>query len=123
LNQVLLSYLSDEPPARRAKRPALSRQHSIARRLRAQTVHQMAAEYEAGASAAEVSQRYGVAKSTVLRLLRQASVPVRFPRLSSADADRIADMYVRGMPQTEIAKAVKRSPSAVWHVLRRQGHL
>jgi DNA-binding MurR/RpiR family transcriptional regulator len=40
----------------------------------------MVAEYVAGATAAELGRRYGVAKSSVLRLVRHAGQPVRHLR-------------------------------------------
>ena len=51
------------------------------------------AEYVAGTPAAELGRRYGVARSTVLTLLRAAGVPVLHPRLSTADRARVVALY------------------------------
>lgn len=122
LNLAVRTYLAAGVPARRAcRRSPRHRQHRIATRLPAGTIQQLVAEYAAGTPAAELGRRYGVAKSTVLTLLRVADVSVRYPRLSAADVARVVELYGQGMPQTEIAVQVGRSPGAVWHVLQRAG--
>lgn len=85
------------------------------------SIAQLAAEYEAGTSAAELDQRYGMAKSSVVTLLRAAGVALRYPRLSAADVTLIVELYGQGLPQAEIAAHVGRSPGAIWHVLERAG--
>ncbi|HEY6686215.1 MAG TPA: helix-turn-helix domain-containing protein [Propionibacteriaceae bacterium] len=81
----------------------------------------MVAEYVAGTTAAELGRRYGIAKSSVLRLVRQAGERVRHPRLSATDTARLVQLYEAGLPQKDIAQRLGRSPSAVWHCLRRLG--
>ena len=66
-------------------------------------------------------QRYGLAKSSVLRLVRQAGERVRRPRLSATETDRLIELYGAGMTQKGMAELLGRSPSAVWHCLRRAG--
>lgn len=75
----------------------------------------------AGTPAAEVGRRYGLAKSTVLALIRMVGVSARYPRLSTADVARVVELYGQELPQTEIAAHIGRSPGAVWHVLHRAG--
>ncbi len=113
-----------------AKRPHLDHQEpeqlrrherQISRLLDAATVEQLAADYVAGTSTAELGRRYGPAKETVLSPLRAAGVSVRYPRLSTADVIRVVELCGQGLTQTEIAAQVSRSPGAVWHVLRRSG--
>jgi DNA-binding CsgD family transcriptional regulator len=89
--------------------------------LPAETIRKLVAEYVAGTPAAELGRRYGLAKSTVLTLLRMAGASVRYPRLSAADVAQVAELFRQGLPQTEIAARMGRSPGAVWHVLQRAG--
>jgi DNA-binding CsgD family transcriptional regulator len=81
----------------------------------------LVAEYSAGITAAELGHRYGIAKSSLLLLVRHAGQPVRHLRLSAAETARLVQLYEAGLPQKEIAQRLGRSPSAVWHCLRRLG--
>jgi len=83
----------------------------------------LVAEYRTGATAADLGRRYGLAKTTVLRLIRQAGERVRHPRFSIAETARLVELYESGLAQKEIAERLDRSPSAVWHCLRRLGLL
>lgn len=76
-----------------------------------------------GTTSAELGRRDGIAKSSVLRLVRQAGEQVRHPRLSVAETARLVELYEAGLPQKDIAERLDRSPSAVWHCLRRAGLL
>ena len=88
---------------------------------RAETIERLVAEYAGGATAAELSQRYGLAKNSVIRLVRQAGKQVRHPRLSSSELARLVVLFQAGLTQRDIAEQLDRSPSAVWHSLRRLG--
>lgn len=83
-------------------------------------IDHLVAEYAGGTTAAEIGQRYGLAKNSILRLVRQAggygirgSAPLR--RLSWLQCMRA------GPPQKEIAQRLGRSQSAVWHCRQRWG--
>jgi DNA-directed RNA polymerase specialized sigma24 family protein len=121
LNSALLTFVGEEPPNRTSWRPAARREQRASQRLPAESVDRLVAEYRTGTTAAELGQRYGLAKGTVLRLVRQAGVAVRHPRFSADEAARLVALYEAGLPQTEIAKRLERSPTAVWHRLRRLG--
>ncbi len=70
---------------------------------------------------AELGQRYGLAKSSVLDLVRQAGERVRHPRFSSAETAQLVAPYEAGLSQVDIAERLGRSPSVVWHCFRRLG--
>jgi DNA-directed RNA polymerase specialized sigma24 family protein len=121
LNPALLRYLSGNPPAHQRRRSQHHRERRVSRRLQVEIIERIVAEYAAGTTAAELGQRYGIAKSSVLRLLRQAGELVRHPRISPAETARLIQLYEAGLPQQDIAERLGRSPSAVWHCLRRAG--
>jgi DNA-binding CsgD family transcriptional regulator len=121
LNPALLTYVMSTLPVRRARRPHRHRERRISKRLEAEVIEELVDEYAAGATAAELGQRYGLAKSSVLRLVRQAGGRVRHPRLSTKETAQLVTLYKAGVPQSEIAARLGRSPSAVWHSLRRLG--
>jgi hypothetical protein len=77
----------------------------------------------AGRTAAEVGEQYGLAKSSVLELVRQAGKSVRHSRLSAHETAQLVALYKAGLPQKDIAKRLGRTPSAVWHCLRRRAGL
>jgi DNA-binding CsgD family transcriptional regulator len=93
----------------------------VRQRLDADVIEQLVDAYLKGATAKQLGERYGLAKSTVLVILRGAGVAVRHRRFSSAEAAQVVELYLAGRPQTEIAQLLGRSPSAVWHALRRAG--
>lgn len=65
--------------------------------------------------------RYGLAKNSVLDLVREAGERVRHPRLSAAETAQLVALHEVGLSQKDIAEQLGRSPSAVWHCLRRAG--
>jgi DNA-directed RNA polymerase specialized sigma24 family protein len=122
LNPTVQRYLVAGPPVYRARRrSAQHHKRRISKRLATLSIQTLVAEYVAGTPTAELRRRYGLAKITVLTLLRGAGISVRYPRLSPADVARVVQLYGQGLPQTEIAAEVGRSPGAVWHVLQRAG--
>jgi DNA-binding transcriptional regulator LsrR (DeoR family) len=82
---------------------------------------QLVADYEAGVTGRQLAARYGLARSTVIALLKEHGAQVRYPRFTDADTDRVVSLYKEGVRQIDIAKELGRSKSAVWHVLHRAG--
>jgi hypothetical protein len=103
LNPALLSYVIAGPRARLARRSGRHRrERRISKRLDAEAIEP---EYVGGTTAADLGQRYGLAKSSVLRLVRQAGERVRRPRLSVTEAARVGQLYEAGLRQKDIAEA------------------
>jgi transposase-like protein len=99
LNPALLTYMTTTLPARTARRLRRRRERRIGRRLETKTIDRLVAEYMTGTTSAELGRRYGIAKSSVLRLVRQAGEQVRHPRLSVAETARLVELYEAGLPQ------------------------
>jgi DNA-binding NarL/FixJ family response regulator len=114
-------YVTSTLPARPGRRLRRRRERQISKRLEPKTVDRLVAEYMTGTTSAKLGRRYGIAKSSVLGLVRQAGEQVRHPRLSVAETARLVGLYEAGLPQKDIAERLGRSPSAVWHYLRRAG--
>ena len=93
----------------------------MSKRLSADASDRSVAQYVGGMTAAELGQRYGLAKSSVIRLVRDAGERVRHPRLSASETAQLVALYEVGLSQKDIAEQLGRSPSAVWHCLRRLG--
>lgn len=120
LNPALLTYVAGKPTPR-AQRCGRRRERRIRKRLEAEKIKRLVAEYVAGIPSAELGQRYGIAKSTVLRLVRQAGERVRYPRLTAAERAQLVALHEEGWSQKDIAERLDRSPGAIWHCLRRLG--
>jgi hypothetical protein len=90
-------------------------------RLNEQMVQQLLADYQAGRSGRALAERYGLARSTVIELLRQHGVAVRYPRVTPAEAAEMVQLYRSGMRQVDIAARFGRDPGNIWHVLKRAG--
>jgi hypothetical protein len=121
LNLGLLTYLAGGPRPRSSRRTDRRDERRVTKRLQADTIERLVAEYRAGSTAADLGHRYGIAKTTVLRLIRRAGETVRHPRLSPAETARLVELYKSGLPQKDIPERLGRSQSAVWHCLRRAG--
>jgi DNA-binding transcriptional regulator LsrR (DeoR family) len=120
LNPALLAYATDEPPQQSTRRDSRP-ERRISKRLNVDTVERLVGEYAAGTTAAEVGRRYGLARNSVLALVRQAGERVRHPRLSKSETAQMVSLYEAGLSQVDIAERLGRSPSAVWHCLQRAG--
>lgn len=90
-------------------------------RLDDQLVAQLLASYQAGSTGRQLAERYGLARSTIIELLRKHSVAVRHPRVTPEQAVEMLRLCQSGMQQVEIAKRFGRDPGTVWHVLKRAG--
>ena len=121
LNPMLLTYIIEGPRARPRRRTSRRRERQIRKRLKAETIERLVNEYRAGTTSAELGRRYGLAKSSVLRLVREAGERVRHTRLSTIETHQLVALYEAGLSQKDIAERLGRSPSAVWHFLCRQG--
>jgi hypothetical protein len=104
-------------PARSVPAPVVA--HRVDVRLDEQTVQLLLAGYQAGASGHQLAKRYGLARSTVIELLRKHGVPVRYPRVTPAEAAEMVALYRTGVRQVDIAARFGRDPGIIWHVLKR----
>jgi DNA-binding IclR family transcriptional regulator len=90
-------------------------------RLDDQRVQQLLADYRTGCTGRELAEQYGLARSTVIGLLRQQGVMVRYPRVTPEEAAEMVQLYQAGVRQVDIAARYGRDPGNIWHVLKRAG--
>jgi uncharacterized protein (DUF433 family) len=86
-----------------------------------QLVRQLLADYQGGRTGRELAEQYGLARSTVIGLLRQHGVAVRHPRVTPDEVAEMVQLYRAGMRQVDIAARFGRDPGNIWHVLKRAG--
>lgn len=73
-------------------------------RLNADQQASVAARYSNGETSTALAQEYGVAKSTILRILREARVVVRRQPLTSEQVSEAAQLYEAGLSLSQVAK-------------------
>ena len=83
----------------------------------------LVAAYEVGATGRQLAAQFGLARSTVILLLKEHGVVVRHPRLTPDEIAEIVRWFQSGVTQAEIGRRTGRDKGHVWHVLRRQGVL
>jgi DNA-binding transcriptional regulator LsrR (DeoR family) len=62
-------------------------------RLDEQLVQQLLADYRAGRTGRQLAERYGLARSTVIGLLRKHGVEIRYPRITPAEQTEMVWLY------------------------------
>lgn len=73
-------------------------------RLSDEVRDEVAVRYEAGDTTTQLASGYGVAKSTVLGILRAKNVVVRRQPLTVDQVHEAADMYQSGLSLSQVAK-------------------
>jgi hypothetical protein len=84
-------------------------------------VQLLLADYRAGRTGRQLAEQYGLARSTVIGLLRKHGVAVRFPRVTPEEAAEMVRLYRAGVRQVDIAAQFGRDPGNIWHMLKRAG--
>lgn len=74
-------------------------------------------DYKAGRTGRELAEQYGLARSTVIELLRKHGVAVRYPRVTPDEAAEMVRLYQSGVRQVDIAARFERDPGDIWHVV------
>jgi hypothetical protein len=96
-------------------------QRRVADRLDEVMVAELVQGYLAGMPGRELAERFRLARSTIIKVLKDHGVAVRHPRVTPEAQAEMARLYQAGVRQVEIAEQFGRSPGLVWHVLERAG--
>jgi hypothetical protein len=100
---------------------ARPRVHDVRRRLNRETITQLVADYEAGQSTPTLVKRYGLAKGTVLKLLKEHGITMRHQQMTEAEIIETIDLYQQGWSLARIGQHFGRNPSIIQGVLKRAG--
>jgi lambda repressor-like predicted transcriptional regulator len=93
----------------------------IRRRLNADQIKDLCAEYNAGTSARELGIKYGISKTSAQRLLHDNGITMRFQGLSEEEVARAAELYESGQSLVQVGKNRGLEPTSVHDALRRAG--
>ena len=97
VGETRLNQAASQPPLRRRKW----------NRLDDETRKEVAARYAAGETTTVLATEYGVAKSTVVGILRAQSVVVRRQARSGEQASEAARLYDSGLSLSEVAERMR----------------
>lgn len=73
-------------------------------RLNAEQQAAVVTRYSNGATSTALAEEYGVAKSTILRILREARVVVRRQPMTPEQVNEAAQLYEAGLSLSQVAK-------------------
>ena len=93
----------------------------VSRRVGPETVDRLVADYESGVPTTELTGRYGLAKSSVLKLLADRGVVMRRQGLSEAELTKAAQLYEQGLSVLDVGERIGRSSTVVWRALKKHG--
>lgn len=119
LRKVTEAVASD--PVRPVETAVVRRVHKLDERIDSELIARIVAEYEAGASAAVIGDMFNLSKRSIIKILREASVAIRLPRMSEAEIQEATRLYVSGLSLVDVGKRLDREHSTIYKVLKRAG--
>jgi len=93
----------------------------LTQRLKPDTVAEIIAHYEAGEPSTAIATTYGISKGSVIRLLRDAGVPIRKQGLTEEGVAEAARLYASGQSLAQIGMYLGVDHGTVWRQLRKHG--
>jgi len=90
-------------------------------RLKPDTVAEIVARYVAGEPSTAVAAAYNISKGSVIRLLRNAGVPIRNQPLTDDQVSEAVQLYASGNSLAQIGTHLGVDHGAVWRQLRKWG--
>ena len=77
--------------------------------------------YREGMTTRQLSEYYGIGKTSVTKLLRLRGVPLRYQSLSAEQLRQAAQLYKNGKSVAQVAKVLELPSSSVYDALKRTG--
>jgi len=101
--------------------PQFGRVHRLDRRLDAELVARLVAEYEAGIPTTQLARDCQLAKGSVLKLLHDSGATVRRRKLTVEQIEAATRLYQSGRSFTEIGEELEVGRSTIWRMLKDRG--
>jgi hypothetical protein len=95
--------------------------HNVRRRLGPEIITQVVADYEAGQSTPVLTEKYHLAKGTVLKILDNHGITTRHQKMTDTETTEAVQLYQQGWSLARVGKHFDRNPSTIQGVLRRAG--
>ncbi|MFD6677755.1 helix-turn-helix domain-containing protein [Rhodococcus zopfii] len=112
---------TDARPRKEASHSIRRRTHKLNHRVDTLTLAQLIAEYEAGTSSRQLERHFGISRASIIKLLREADVPIRYQGMSPEQIDEAARLYVDGWSLGRIGDKLGVDHGTVWRRLREHG--
>lgn len=90
-------------------------------RFRPDITAEIVTRYEAGEPSTAVAARFGISKGSVIRLLREAGVPIRNQGLTDDQIAEAVQLYASGHSLAAIGAHFGVDHGTVWRQLRKRG--
>jgi hypothetical protein len=108
--------------ARSGPRPqaiaAPRQRHKLQQRAdRIQLAAHVVADYQAGIPTTQLTVKYDLGKSSVLRFLREAGVVMRQRSLTETEVTEAIRLYAAGLSVAAVGGALNLNPSTIWRTL------
>lgn len=118
----LLRVLDRVPAGSRSERdPRCGTRFKLEHRLDPEMVARLVADYEAGVPTTQLTSRYSLGKSSVLRLLAEAGVVMRKRPMTPEQVDEAVALYEGGLAYRQVAERIELDRTTVWLALKARG--
>lgn len=101
--------------------PHHPRVHRADRRLAAEQVARLVADYQAGTPTTQLTTKYALGKGTVLRLLRRHGVEIRNQPMNQDEIDQAIQLYQDGWSLARVGQHLGREHTVIRDVLVKAG--
>jgi DNA invertase Pin-like site-specific DNA recombinase len=101
--------------------PKVVQPFKLDQRLTEEIRAKIISRYESGASSLRLANQFRISKGSVIRILRDAGVPIRSQRLSDEQIEEAASLYRSGLSLIQIGIRLGSDATTVHRQLRRYG--
>ncbi|WP_100515095.1 helix-turn-helix domain-containing protein [Mycobacteroides abscessus] len=109
------------PQRRRSAGSPTTVVHRVDRRLSAETIAQLVAAFESGASVPDLARQYEVSKRALRQLLRDQGMQMRKQPLSDNEVELAINLYADGLSLRDIGERLGRGKTTISNALVRCG--
>lgn len=90
-------------------------------RLDPEAAAELVSAYEAGLSSHKLARQYNLSKTSVLKLLREPGVDVRYQGLTPDQIEQAARLYVGGLSLAQVGTQLGADRTTIWLALKKRG--
>jgi hypothetical protein len=116
---------ADGRPIRRSDRPQRAAEpdppFKLDQRLKPETVTEIVTRYKAGEPSTAIATHFTISKGSVIRLLRDANIPIRNQGLTDDQITEAAALYESGLSLANIGGQLSVDHGTVWRYLKQRG--
>lgn len=115
----ILKATIDTVVSKKSRKLATKSSVKIAYRLTAADQADITARYQQGWSSRRLAETYGVSKASIVNLLREADIPIRYQSLDDSQIKEVIQQYAAGVSLTAVGKVYGVSAETVRNLLKK----